>query len=350
MRILYGVTGHGTGHAMRALVLADHLESRGHRVKLVAPGRAVDLLRARFHDVTRIEGLALRYVRGGVARTRSLLRTLGGAPSALAHNVDRYVNEVSTFAPDLCVADFESFAHLVGHARGVPVVSFDHQHVLTRCELGRVERDVAIARALVAAKMPRCAHYLVTSFYHPPVKLRCAGSTTLVGPILRDEILARAPSEGDHVLVYQTSEGHRRLLSSLRSLRRHRFVVYGAGREGRDGHVTYRAFDRARFADELASARAVITHGGHTAISEALYLEKPVISVPLRGQGEQLLNAEHLERTGHGRRIDRPTPRSLERALDALERQARPPRVEPGNEALFAQVDRLLDDRARWAA
>ncbi|MEZ4336958.1 MAG: glycosyltransferase family protein [Sandaracinaceae bacterium] len=350
MRILYGVTGHGTGHAMRALVLADHLESRGHRVKLVASGRAVDLLRSRFHDVTRIEGFALRYVRGGVARTRSLLRTLGGAPSALAHNVDRYLNDVASFAPDVCIADFESFAHLVGHARGVPVISFDHQHVLTRCELGRVERDVAVARALVTAKMPRCAHYVVTSFYHPPVKLSCAGSTTLVGPILREEILGRSPSNGDHVLVYQTSEGHRRLLASLRALRRHRFVVYGAGREGEDGHVTYRAFDRERFADELASARAVITHGGHTAISEALFLGKPVVSVPLRGQGEQILNAEQLERSGHGRRVDRPTPRSIERALLALERAPRPPRIAPGNAAHFAQMDRLLDDRARWAA
>jgi len=350
MRILYGVTGHGMGHAMRAVVLAGHLEARGHRVKLVASGRAVDLLRTRFDDVTRIEGLSLRYVRGGVARTRSLLRTLAGAPGALAHNVDRYVHEVATFAPDLCVADFESFAHLVGRARGVPVISFDHQHVLSRCALGAVEPDVAVARALVTAKLPGCAHYLVTSFFQPPVKLRCAGSTTLLGPILREAVLAREPSEGDHVVVYQTSHGHRRVLRALERVRDRRFVVYGAGREGVDGHLTYRRFDPDRFLDDLASARAVIANGGHTTISEALYYGKPVISVPLRGQGEQLLNAERLERMRRGRRIDRPTPRAIDRALAELTRGPRPPRLAPGNDALRDAVDRLLGHALRSAA
>ncbi|MCB9594597.1 MAG: glycosyltransferase [Sandaracinaceae bacterium] len=350
MRILYGVTGHGMGHAMRAIVLARHLEREGHRVKLVTSGAAVDLLGERFGDVTRIDGLALRYVRGGVARTRSLLRTLGRAPSALARNVDRYVNEVSTFAPDVCVADFESFAHLTGLARGIPVISFDHQHVLTRCQLGPVERDVAVARALVSAKMFRCAHYVVTSFYRPPVKLRHAGSTTLVGPILRDEVLAREPRDGDHVLVYQTSSGHRRLLSSLGELRGHRFIVYGSGREGTEGHVTHRAFHPSRFLDDLASARAVVTHGGHTAISEALYFGKPVVSVPLRGQGEQLLNADRLDRGGWGRRLDRPTARSLRRALAWAEQRGPMPRVEAGNAELRDRMDRLLTGWERSAA
>jgi uncharacterized protein (TIGR00661 family) len=42
MRILYGVTGEGLGHAMRSRVIADHLRARGHEVKLAASGRATD--------------------------------------------------------------------------------------------------------------------------------------------------------------------------------------------------------------------------------------------------------------------------------------------------------------------
>ncbi|MGE0792249.1 MAG: glycosyltransferase family protein [Sandaracinaceae bacterium] len=358
MRILYGVTGHGTGHAMRALVLAEHLRTRGHPLLLAASGRAAKLLRARGHEVTDIEGLALRYVRGGVARTRSLFRILGKAPRALAHNVDRYVNEVSRFEPEAVISDFDSFSHLAGLARQIPVASFDHQHVLTRCELGAVEPQVAIARALVGAKMAGCAHYFVSSFYRPEIKPEHAATTTLVGPILRSDVLERRATHGEHVVVYQTSAGHRRLLGALRELRGHRFIVYGAGREGRERHIEYRTFDPDRFLDELASARALITHGGHTAISEALHFGKPVISVPLRGQGEQLLNAEMLERTRAGRRIGRPNARLIERALATLSVSARSASIEPGNRALVESVDRWLATLARpsgvrsvpWAA
>ncbi|MGN6108202.1 MAG: glycosyltransferase family protein [Kofleriaceae bacterium] len=40
MKILYGVTGEGLGHAMRSRVIAEHLRDRGHTVKLTASHRA----------------------------------------------------------------------------------------------------------------------------------------------------------------------------------------------------------------------------------------------------------------------------------------------------------------------
>ena len=61
MRILYGVTGCGLGHTMRARALAQHLESRGHVVKMAASGRAVDILRRHGLEVAALKsGLAWR--------------------------------------------------------------------------------------------------------------------------------------------------------------------------------------------------------------------------------------------------------------------------------------------------
>jgi hypothetical protein len=44
----------------------------------------------------------------------------------------------------------------------------------------------------------------------------------------------------------------------------------------------------------------VICGGGHTLISEALYLGKPVLSFPIRFAGEQEVNAAYLDRLGYG--------------------------------------------------
>ena len=63
----------------------------------------------------------------------------------------------------------------------------------------------------------------------------------------------------------------------------------------------------------------MIAGGGFSLISETVFLRKPMMSSPLRGQFEQLMNARYLEREGYG--ICAPTvdERSLERFLERLD-------------------------------
>jgi hypothetical protein len=73
------------------------------------------------------------------------------------------------------------------------------------------------------------------------------------------------------------------------------------------------------FLEDLVSACGVITGGGFSLLSEAVYLGKPVLSIPLRGQFEQLMNARYLQREGFGMcapAIDAPT---LSAFLDGLD-------------------------------
>jgi len=46
----------------------------------------------------------------------------------------------------------------------------------------------------------------------------------------------------------------------------------------------------------------VIAGGGFTLMGEAVYLGKPMLSVPLVGQFEQALNANYLQQLGYGER------------------------------------------------
>src|SRR5207302_7076492 len=127
--------------------------------------------------------------------------------------------------PDACITDFDSFSHVFGLVFGRPVISLDHQHVIDRCAHApdiarRLPRDFALTRALVRAKLPGCAHYLITSFYFPtPARAR----TSLVGPILRPEVLVRTPTAGDHVLVYQTGTAAPAMVAALHAVPDHRF-------------------------------------------------------------------------------------------------------------------------------
>lgn len=350
MRILYGVTGCGLGHTMRARALAQHLEARGHVVKLAASGRAVGILARHGLDVLPIDGMSMRFAEGEAKLGRTLLQLLRSAPRAIARNAEVAWDHVIDFDPDVLVTDFDTFTSAVGGLLGRPVISVDHQHVVDRFRHPRDVKDAIstsyrVARAVVTAKTPRCAHYVVTSFFFPEPRW---GSTTLVGPVVRREIAAAVPTRGDHVLVYQTTSGDSRLIPALTAVPDVKFVLYGLGREETIGNVELRAFDEGRFVRDLASARAVIANGGFTTLSEAVVLGKPVLSVPVRRQPEQELNAAWLERLGLGMRADCIEPEVIRRFLDRLEsfEGVQDPRIRRGTQDATTALDRALLEAA----
>ena len=347
MRILYGVVGEGMGHATRSKVVLEHLRGLGHKVKIVVSGRAFAFLRKHFDDVVEIRGLTIHYQDGAMARDISVLKNLLVAPGLFLTNAKAYLEQVAAFDPHLCISDFDSFSHVFGRLFGRPVISLDHQHVIDRCAhplriRDRLPRDFALTKAFVRAKMPGCAHYVVTSFYRPPPKREC---TTIVGPILRPEVMALAPTSGDHVLVYQTAVATAELIAALRAIPEQRFVVYARnlGEADRVENVTIRAFDEQRFLEDLASARAVITNGGYTLMSEALYLGKPILSMPLRHQGEQELNAAYLDELGLGFAMPGLDVERIRRFVTA---QLSTTRLPAGNARAFDTIDRLLEEVA----
>ena len=358
MRILYGVVGEGMGHATRSKVVLRHLIERGHEVEVVVSGRAHDLLARELGGIVRrIHGLEMVYADNTVKKRKTLLKNLEGINRGLPDNVAAWFKMAREFAPEVVISDFESWSYLFGQHRRLPVISVDNMQIINRCDHSDVlepQHSAAfqLAKGIVKGKLPGCAHYLVSTFFHPPLR---KDRTTLVPPILRDAVLEAASARRDdgHVLVYQSGESHGALVETLRRFQDTEFRVYGLRRdlEGteRDGNLTWRPFSQQGFIDDLASAKAVVAGGGFSLMSEAVYLGKPMLSVPLKGQFEQILNALWLERLGYG--IYRPAV-TEEDLGELLERAATlqdnlKAHKQDGNAELLATLDNLL---AHYAA
>jgi uncharacterized protein (TIGR00661 family) len=319
MRILYGVVGEGMGHATRSRVVLEELVKE-HEVQVVASGRAQAYLAEKFPEVHRIWGFTLHYEGNAIRRLPTVLSNLRGAARGWPKNVGQYFKLVARFRPEVVISDFESFSYLFGKAHRIPVIDLDNIHVISRCTHSRQllrghERDFGLIRSVVAAKLPRCFHYLIPTFFYPPVRGR---RTTLVPPILRPEVLAARSEGGQHLLVYQTATTHLGLSEALKRLGV-AARVYGLRRDVQrdvvDGTVTYRPFSEAGFIDDLRTARAVVAGGGFTLLSEAVHLHKPVLSVPVERQFEQVLNALYLQQLGYGAYARRLTGEVLEAFL-----------------------------------
>jgi uncharacterized protein (TIGR00661 family) len=352
MRILYGVVGEGMGHATRSRVVIDHL-SKAHEVEVVVSGRAHDYLKARESDrlgVNRIWGLSIVYEDNEVRNLRTVLSNVtSGLAGGVPKNVKAYLDLTEKFRPDVVVSDFESWSYLYGKLHGLPVVSLDNIQLLNRCGhppdvLVGHEADYLVAKGVVAAKLPGAFHYLVTTFVFPEiVKPR----TSLHPPVLRPEILAARAEPGEHLLVYQTSTSNAALPEILRRCGRE-CRIYGLRRDLQadlvEGNLRHRPFSERQFIEDLRTAHAVVSGGSFTLMSEAVYLHKPMLSVPVKKQFEQILNGRYLERLGYGLTDDELTEARLGELLERVgEFQGNLARYhQDGNADLLAKLDEVL--------
>ncbi len=322
-RILFGVSGDGIGHATRSKATVDHLIESGHEVRLVSSNKGYDYL-SNYYDVVKIFGLQISNKDGEVV----ILDTVNELSlSLLKHGfptIEKLVKLADNFKPELVISDFEPFVSIVSRLRKIPLISIDNQHVITHCNIQypRAWRsDYLIAQTVCKAINNFAQHYFITSFFAPKPKRKAQDKVTVIGPILRKEILQQVPGTGNHIIVYMRSPERAGSISSLlERMESNIFFMYGSN-SGllHSRNITFKESDIEGFYQDLANAQAVITNGGHSLISESLFLGKPIYSIPTKKDFEQMSNAYYVEKLGYGIYELEPTISNMLKFLSNLE-------------------------------
>ena len=344
-RILYGIHGTGHGHAMRGLTIARRLGA--HEFLFVANDDAPKILEPEFR-VHRIPNL------GTVFRNYQVDvgATVRKAIPLLWHR-QRYVDEVlrliDQFKPDVCMTDLEYFVPRAAEKAGLHCLTLDHQHVITCCRHGwlppRMWWDHLLQGITPRYLFRPTEQNLLVSFYAPPVQPRY--HARVVPPILRESVLRLNPRDDGHVVVYQSNSTHRKLVDFLLQATDRPCYVFGYDRtEGREGNVIFMKKSEEGFLKLLEGCSYVIQGGGHTLMTEALHLGKPILSLPLKAMVEQCFNALYLERLNYGMQADMMTlePALLRRFEERLpEFRASIARGHfCGNDLVFGLVDTFI--------
>jgi uncharacterized protein (TIGR00661 family) len=346
MNILYGVPGEGMGHATRSKVVIDHL-LKSHNVQVVSSSRAFLFLDTVFPGrVHEIKGFHLVYKNAQVSKGATFLLNLKSAAGNILHNFSSYLLIHKSFVPDLVISDFESFAYVFAKQHHIPIISIDNMQVMNRCTLGidipKIEKhNFSLAKTIVKSKLPGCRHYYVSSFFDAEIRKK---NTTLVPPIIREVILNAKVSSGKHLLVYQTSVSLTTISGVLQQFPDIPFIVYGFGKDETHGNVVFKSFSESGFVKDLASAKAVIANGGYSFISEAVYLQKPIYSFPIKNQFEQFVNSYYVDKCGYGRHFDDLTADNLKAFLydQNLFKKNLLKYRQDGNTVLFSLLEKAL--------
>ena len=349
MKILYGVPGEGMGHATRSKVIIAYLLAQHHDLRVVASNRAFTFLNEAFPGrVTEIKGFHFAYKNAKISKGGTFMLNLKSAGKNLVYNYIKKLEIEHTFKADLVISDFESFSYFYAKMHQLPLISIDNMQVMNRCKLDiaiskEEQGNYTLAKQIVKAKVPGCNHYLISSFFDAEISKK---NTQLVPPIIREAILQAKPSEGNHILMYQTSSSLENVQETLAKLPQENFIVYGMNQNYTEGNVQYKPFSETTFIADFSGAKAVIANGGFSFLSEAVYLKKPVYSFPIAGQFEQYMNAAYIEKLGYGRHFKNLGSDQLKAFLFDLPhfKKQLAHYQQNGNEKLFESLNLQLDN------
>ncbi|ABA90077.1 protein of unknown function MJ1255 [Syntrophotalea carbinolica DSM 2380] len=348
-KIVYGVSGEGSGHSSRARVVLEHLVRAGHTVKVVTYDRGIRHLGPDF-DVFESVGLHIASSNNRVSPLKTLLANLQLMPDG-HKKLNALRKEVfKGFAPDVVITDFEPMCAYLAHHYDLPLITIDNQHRLRYMDYEyppHLKNDRYLAVGIIRAMIPKPDVSLVTTFYYGALKNQ---RTFLFPPLLRKQVQSLEPTDRNHVLVYLTS-GFEQFVEMLKQFPREQFVIYGQGDKGTHGNLTFKAPSNDGFLQDLATCKAVMATAGFTLITESLHLKKPYLALPMAGQFEQAINAVFLEKLNCGINLQHIDPADIGHFLYRLPdfKKALAEQPEFDNAPLLQKVDALLADNARQA-
>ena len=308
--VFYGICGEGLGHFSRSVFLISELLKNDYRVEIFTSRRVVELCRHKFAgcEVHAIPGMRLHYQNNSIhlpKTTWNNCQAIMQGPQALSLMLKRS-RQCRVIA---VISDYEPLVSITGAMMRLPVIAFDHQQIASECQLDKGIAnvfDIGLWRFSNATTYIRPRVRIITSFFHPPLrKKRAERSRVLLPPVLRPEVLQQKTETGSHVLVYQTSRtmnNLKKILDLLPGEKR----VYGVNKElsGQEE----KPFNEQCFIKDLATCRFAVVNGGHTTLTEAIYLGKPVICFPVKGQAEQEVNGYYISKLQYGKSYGNLTP------------------------------------------
>ena len=310
MKVVYGVCGEGLGHATRSMSVLDQLSTKGDEFEVFSSGRAYKLLAERYDRVSEIKGFNLTYKDDQLLNTISTVEVIKTLPKDFLPTFKHVLERFRSFEPNVVITDHETFTALIGKILGVPVIYAGNIAIADRTRIDvEFERRYPklITRTVTRLSSFNAAAYIIPTFFFPET---IGDNVVLTDPPIRSEIRAQEPRDEDYLLAYNTSGTNERFVQALKDsgvpCR-----VYGFGERPAEGEVEFRTHDAARFAQDLANCKAAVLGGGFSTMGEAIYLRKPIYSVPLQNHFEQIVNATYLEKRTFGEHHEEPDGRSI---------------------------------------
>lgn len=283
MKILYGIQGTGNGHVTRAMEIVPLLMKKGN-VDVLISGTSSDL-ELPFKIKYRYQGLSFIFGKGGGVdiwhtylkmNSLRLLREIKSLP------VDEY---------DLIISDFEPVSCWAAYFADKPSIGLSNQVATLHPLAPKPKRTDMLGKFILGHYAPTTFNY---GFHYKNL------DKNIFTPIIRQQVRELKITDKGHYTVYLPSYDDKRIIKHLKRFKDVEWQVFSKHnrKEISEKNITIQPLNNELFLESMASSKGVLCNAGFGTTSEALFLKKKLLVIPMKTQYEQHCNAAMLKTMG----------------------------------------------------
>ena len=302
MRYLFVVQGEGRGHMTQALSLKNMLEKNGHEVVGVMVGVSASRTLPGFFT-EKIEHEIIQFQSPNFLPTPkgknsplliSILYNLLVLPAYIASMliIRRTIKEKK---PDVVINFYEL---MCGFTYGVfnpdtPMINIAHQYFFLTPEFvytGKNTRQFKLLNFYSKLTALNASKILALSFRRE--EKAAYGKISIVPPLLRKEVLDKVTQYGNYIHGYIVNSGYATELSKWSNKNPDELLHFFWDKKNVEdsekltSRLIMHKLSDALFLQYMASCKAYATTGGFESVCEAMYMQKPVLMVPIHIEQE----------------------------------------------------------------
>lgn len=283
MKILYAIQGTGNGHISRAIEIIPFLQQKGD-LDILISGTQADISFP-FPLKYKFKGLSFSFgKKGGI----DLLDTFKKG------NLRRLLKEIKMLPVeqyDLVINDFEPVSAWACYLKNKECISLSHQAAVINKKSPRPKHGDIIGKTVLKRYAPVSARY---GFHFK------AYDKNIFTPVIRREVRQLQPVNDGHYTVYLPAYGEKRIIKVLRLFEDTRWHVFSkhCKKPFTQKNISISPVSNENFIKSMVTSEGVLCGAGFETPSEAIFLKKKLLVIPMKGQFEQHCNAAALKEMG----------------------------------------------------
>jgi len=280
MRILYGIQGTGNGHLSRSSKVINQLKKLGCDVDIVVSGthHQIDIP----HEIKyNLKGFSFSYNSdGSINKFKTFLNSdFATFLKDIKLNCKEY---------DRVISDFEPITSWASKIQSCKSFGISNQYSFLSKKLPRPD-NVSFLDEFIIKNFAPCKKNFGLSYDNY--------DDFIYTPIIRDDILKNTSTKKDHYVIYLPNKYVLSYLKTLTKISKTPFCIFTTEvtKIHQYKNVKIMPVNKHLFLDQFLSCQGVITNSGFQTTSEAIYLNKKLLTIPIKGQYEQEVNSNLLK-------------------------------------------------------
>ncbi|NOU45719.1 MAG: glycosyl transferase [Bacteroidales bacterium] len=283
MKILYAIQGTGNGHLSRARDIIPLLQ-KNHSVDILISGSQSDI-ELPFPVRYRLKGLGFVFGKNGGVDILETYRK---------NHVKSFFSEINSlpvFDYDLILNDFEPVSAWACKLFDVKCISLSHQSAVLNKNVPQPKKIDLLGKTILKNYAPSTSQY---GFHFK------AYDNNIFTPVIRKELRDQKIENSGHYTVYLPAYDNKRIVKVLQQCEDTHWQVFSKHNKTAitEGNIIIQPINNDTFIKSMATSEGVLCGAGFETPAEALFMNKKLMVIPMKGQFEQQCNAIALKEIG----------------------------------------------------